>query len=196
MNIFERNQYKILSLLMIIFSFPSFLIFYSFYELGSWIDTNIYLKIIFIINSISLCSLLIIIFKTVNLKKWNYKIILFLFIMYYIIIYIMNFDFNFYYFNGNIIYGGLGIINFLLVLLVSIIPYKIFESSNESTNKLIYCIIASVFTLIYNIIFTLIFMLKYKNYKLKYLISTLYYLQSNSCLIFMIYIDKYFFRGM
>jgi hypothetical protein len=97
------------------------------------------------------------------------------YIIYLIIIYIKY----------NVFYGIVTTINFLLYMMVGLVAMVI-------PNRIGYGITAMIFTIIYNILFTkLLKLLNHKNKYIRNIIYTIYFLQCNSCLVFLFYANKF-----
>jgi hypothetical protein len=186
MDINEKHSYKFIFILMLFFSIPSFIIFYNYYDIG--LRQNIYLNILCVFNY--LCIILLVITNIIFFdKKSKYSIAIIIALsLYFLITLIMSIDYLFFGFVFFIIYYFINIINFILYIIIGTLPILILNLPN----RIGYAIVGFLFTLLYNILFTVLFkIIKYKKNNIRDKIIILYYIQCNSCLIYLFCANAY-----
>jgi len=186
MNIIEKHLNKTIFILMLFFSIPSFIIFYNYYDIG--LRQNIYLNILCIFNY--LCIILLVITNIIFFdKKSKYSIAIIIALsLYFLITLIMSIDYLFFGFAFFMVYYFINTINFILYIVIGTLPILILDLPN----RIGYAIVGFLFTVLYNIIFTILFkIIKYKKNNIREKIILLYYIQCNSCLIYLFCANVY-----
>ena len=179
----ERLFSQYISGMMVIFSLPSYMIFYAYYDSGFGSPPDIVLRLLCVFNTV--CGILMMLLHTgLADKKSRYDAVaVVLMDACFIMTLIMNIDYNFFGFTFYVYYNMVNIINFLLYIMLGAIPVLILKLPNS---RIAYGIAGMLFTLVYSIIFTVLFKrLKYKNNHARNKIILLYYLQCNSSLIYL-----------
>jgi hypothetical protein len=183
---------KYIVFVVVIFSVPSFVLFYNYGNIGYFEKPNDIFKILCIFNLICVTLFLIINIRNIDRNKKYNIIMTILLSIYFVFLMAMNIDFYFFGYSLKVVYSLLNLVNLFLFVLIGIIPYFAFNSSILNLpDELFVGIIGFLFTVVYNIVFTLVIMkIKYKKEIYKYLLYLLYYIQCNSCLVFLFYVNK------
>jgi hypothetical protein len=184
---FEKYFDKYVIVIMVIFSIPSFIIFYNYYNISFWEHPTLILRIISVLNILCIILLLALNIKFID-KKSKYSIIIFtVMFFYFILTIIMNINFIFK-FKLYMIFNILNIVNFMLYIMIGVIPIEVLKLANGIG----YGIVAIIFTLFYSIIFTILFrIIRYKKNIIRNLIIILYYFLCNSCLVYLFYANRF-----
>jgi len=185
MDKLEKYKYLIFGIAVTVFSIPSYLIFYKYYDIVDYLNDNTFYMILCITNILLIMAIFTIHILFINESKKSSIVYSLILGVYYFIILLFIISFAFIDNNLNIIFGIINIPNFILSLLIGIISTSLFPL------RIGYGVTALIFTIVYNIIFTLIFYnLKYKQSKYNKILLILYFLQCNSCLVFLFYAIK------
>jgi hypothetical protein len=182
MDIFGKYKKLLLGLAILIFSFPSFFIFKKYFQLGYEI-VQYYngFKILCINNTLLILSLIILhMIFIIKSNKTNrlYSIII---SAYFFLLIIMSFNFYFldymYYIR---VFEIITIPNIIILIIFQLTIFKLLPLDIG------YGLFAMFFTVIINFLFTkIINSIKYKDNKYNKIIMLFYYLQCNSCLVFL-----------
>jgi len=185
MDKLEKYKYLIFGIAVTVFSIPSYLIFYKYYDIVDYLNDNTFYMILCITNILLIMAIFTIHILFINESKKSSIVYSLILGVYYFIILLFIISFAFIDNNLNIIFEIINIPNFILSLLIGIILTSLFPL------RIGYGVTALIFTIVYNIIFTLIFYnLKYKQSKYNKILLILYFLQCNSCLVFLFYAIK------